>query len=162
MGNELILGLLVGALAVVATAQMPDVLVLGGRRRELWTNPLESHPAAESGAFVVEREGFVTNNWRGYVATWVIDGDRLYLTGLEAPYPEDGQGEEKADLAKLFPGQYNGGRVHADWFTGELRVPDGKMIDYVHMGYGSTFTREILIAVEKGVVKSRTVRRGKR
>ena len=31
-------------------------------------------------------------------------------------------------------------------------MPDGKMLQYVHMGYGSVYEREIMLAVESGKV----------
>jgi len=42
---------------------------------------------------------------------------------------------------------------------GELRVPRGKLLEYVHMGYGSTYEEDCLIGVEKGVVTRTKVRR---
>ena len=44
------------------------------------------------------------------------------------------------------------GRVRADWHSGELRVPMGEMLEYVHGGYGSTWERDRLVMIEKGVV----------
>ena len=44
------------------------------------------------------------------------------------------------------------GRVRADWHSGELRIPMGDMLQYVHGGYGSTWERDRLVMIEKGVV----------
>jgi hypothetical protein len=64
-----------------------------------------------------------------------------------------------ASLSLLFPGA--GDRVHADWFTGELRVPDGRPVHYVHMGYESVYEREMRICVQRGrVVSSEVVETG--
>lgn len=59
---------------------------------------------------------------------------------------------KKASLKRLFGRKYQTGKVKADWFSGELRIPDGKMIKYVHMGYGSAYEREIILKVEAGKV----------
>jgi hypothetical protein len=47
--------------------------------------------------------------------------------------------------------------VRADWFSGELRIPGGKMIQYVHMGYGSVYEREIILKVVDGRIASESV-----
>ncbi len=39
-----------------------------------------------------------------------------------------------------------------DYYTGLLIVPEGKMINYVHMGYASTYERYIIFEINKGIV----------
>jgi hypothetical protein len=47
-----------------------------------------------------------------------------------------------------------------------LRIPDGEMLGYVHMGYDSRFERDILLHIERGrltkteVKENRKARRG--
>jgi hypothetical protein len=82
---------------------------------------------------------------------------RLVLQGEKnrwAPY----------ELKDLFPTQILDGRVFASWYSGELRVPEGKLLQYVHMGYGSVYERERFIQVKAGVVVSERVvdNRGKK
>ncbi len=67
--------------------------------------------------------GFVSNAlWRGYVGRWEIVDDRLYMVGINAaafrgePFP----------LELLFPGF--GDRVFAHWYSGTLRVPQGRLL----------------------------------
>ncbi len=61
------------------------------------------------------------------------------------------------ELKDLFPSQVRDGRVFASWFTGELRIPDGKMLRYVHMGYGSVYERERFIQIKEGLVVSERI-----
>jgi hypothetical protein len=42
--------------------------------------------------------------------------------------------------------------VFAEWFSGELRIPEGDLVEYDHMGYASRYERNLLISVENGVV----------
>lgn len=42
--------------------------------------------------------------------------------------------------------------VFAEWFSGKLRIPLGETLQYVHMGYGSLYEKDLFIAVEKGIV----------
>ncbi len=90
--------------------------------------------------------------WRGYVGSWEILSDRLYLVGLEATM-EDGT---PANLATLFPAYPE--RVFAHWYYGEIRVPQGKLLKYVHQGYNSIYEEDLFILVEKGVVVRTHVR----
>jgi hypothetical protein len=75
---------------------------------------------------------------------------RLVLQGDQsrwAPY----------ELADLFPGKVDQGRVLAYWFTGELRIPEGNILRYVHMGYGSLYEQERFIQVTAGILMSERV-----
>ena len=57
---------------------------------------------------------------------------------------------QPASLHLLFPEA--GARVFAEWFSGVLRVPAGRTVHYVHMGYESVHEREVLMTIERGVV----------
>lgn len=76
--------------------------------------------------------------WRHYIGTWRIDGDRLYLVGIEGDYRLIGD-------EPLF----------ADWVSGDLIVPRGRMLEYVHMGFASRYESETVISVFKGLVTKR-------
>jgi hypothetical protein len=144
-----------------ATAQVPDIVTYEGKKRPLLTNPLESYFKKED-----ERPNFhtspgvrVTSNWRGYVAMWEVVDDTLYLVGLDSWICKDLRPEncKRADLKELFGEKYVDGKVKADWFTGELRLPDGKQLQYVHMGYGSVYERDIVLSVAAGKVTGKEV-----
>jgi hypothetical protein len=66
---------------------------------------------------------------------------------------EDGT---EASVATIFPDFPE--RAFAHWYSGTLRIPQGKQLKYVHMGYGSTFERDLFLEVERGVVKNTRVR----
>ena len=86
--------------------------------------------------------------WRGYQGTWKVINDRLYLVDIQAT---DVAGNPM-NIEDLFPGYSNG--VFAHWFSGEIRCPQGKMLDYVHMGYGSTYEKDFFLTFSKGVLIS--------
>lgn len=90
--------------------------------------------------------------WRGYVGRWEIIEDRLYLIGLDGRL-EDGTA---ATLATIFPNFPD--RVFAHWYSGTIRLPQGKQLEYVHMGFGSTFERDVFLDVEQGVVVATRVK----
>jgi hypothetical protein len=142
------------------TAQITENLRYMGRTRAMCTEPLEQYIELVHG---VDRSGTprspyrdmdtCTALWRGYVGNWVICQGRLYLVGLFRPSwgePVNLLHRRRLDMGLLFPGFEK--RVFAHWYSGTLRVRDGQMLNYRHMGYMSVFERELLIEVERGVV----------
>ena len=75
-----------------------------------------------------------------------VSGAIQYLVGIKATLADG----NAASLVTIFPDSPD--RVFAHWYSGTLRVPQGEMLNYVHMGYGSTFERDLLIEVKQGVV----------
>lgn len=153
----LVLFVLTLASSAFATAQAPDVLIYKGEKKHLLSNPLEDF--YEMGnrkrpKFMVEPFTISSGNWRGYVATWEIENDRLYLREVKAwlcPGPNEASCK-KVTLEGIFPGKVRDGRVSAEWFTGKLRIPDGEQLRYVHAGYASIYERDIIFDVTKGTV----------
>lgn len=45
----------------------------------------------------------------------------------------------------------------ADWFPVVVRVPRGRMLEYVHMGFESIYEKELHIHVEQGRMTGRLV-----
>ncbi len=152
-----ILFLIVGAvISASATAQAPDKLIFEGKERHLLATPLEDYyqfDLEKRPNFMIEPFTTSSGNWRGYVATWSISA-RLYLTKIDSwlCLSVTKASCSKAKLSNLFPDKYRSGRVSAEWFTGELRVADGKLLQYVHLGYASPYERELIFRVTNGVV----------
>ena len=132
------------------TAQIAERLHYQGEDVAMCTNPLSDYFAM--GGFNPRFESNCTALWRGYVGSWEIVDDRLYLVGLTGTL-EDGA---EASLATIFPEFPE--RVFAHWYSGTIRIPQGKQLEYVHMGYGSTFERDLFLDVERGVVVTTRVR----
>jgi hypothetical protein len=139
-----------------ATSQQPDILIYKNKTYDLFANPLESFYKNEKDRphFRVRPDVMSTGNWRGYVASWKIEDDHLYLIKLDA-WICRGWNEnrcQKVNLRRLFGKRYRDGKVLANWFTGVLTMPKGKLLQYVHMGYGSVYEGEITLEVESGHV----------
>lgn len=132
------------------TAQIGEKLTYDGREVSMCTEPLGDYFAF--GGHHPEFECACTALWRGYVGTWEIVGDRLYLVRLTGTL-KDGT---EATLETVFPGYSD--RVFAHWYSGTLRIPEGKQLEYVHMGYASTYERDRILKIEKGVVVGSHVR----
>ena len=142
-------------LTVFGTAQYPDKIIYKGKEYSLHSNPMEKYFAQ----YPDKRPegGMSTALWRGYVATFEIKDNQLYLKDIEvmngSTKNDKGYYETiwKSVLNEVFPNQE---LVKIDWMTGLLVLPYGKMVNYVHMGYGSTYANYILLEIDKGELKT--------
>jgi hypothetical protein len=151
------------------TAQETDFILIDGIRHELLTNPLEAYRNMYRRDMVFSQDSPNTGCWRGYVAEWEIDEGKLFLLKVNGHVSYRGELSEprskidelrgwdfdllknrvSATLSELFgPVNY---RVPATWYTGELRVPHGEMIEYIHHSYASRYSGYLLIPVKSGV-----------
>lgn len=132
------------------TAQLAETLHYQGEDMEMCANPLCDYFAM--GGFNPRFASYSTDLWRGYVGRWEIIDGRLYLVELHGTL-EDGT---EASVTTIFPDSPH--RAFAHWYSGTIRVPQGKELEYVHRGYDSIFERDLLLDVERGVVKNTWVR----
>ncbi len=132
------------------TAQISERLIFERQQVALLSNPLYDYFAL--GGSNPGFESTSTALWRGYVGTWEILNDRLYLVELRGTLKSG----DDATLESVFPGFKD--RVFAHWFSGRLRIPQGKRLEYVHMGYASTFERDVLLTLQNGVVLTKEIR----
>lgn len=126
------------------TAQFAEKLHYQGEDVAMLTNPLSQYFALGGSRPPISAN--CTALWRGYVGSWEFISNRLYLVGLTGEL----EGGEAATLASVFPDYPN--RVFAHWYSGTIRIPRGKLLRYVHMGYGSTYEADLLLDVERGVI----------
>lgn len=135
------------------TAQVTEKLIINGKKFSMCTEPLQLLVAQNQ---LPKFRAFSTACWRGYVGSWEIklDADkkrRLYLKSITGSF-ESG---EEVNLQALFPDYPQG--VFAHWFSGTIRCPDGKLLNYVHGGYASTYERDLFFEFDKGVLTSESV-----
>jgi hypothetical protein len=141
------------------TAQAGDLIEYIGKAYILLSNPLEQYFEAghqRPKCLAEEIEYRDTSNWRGYVAEWTINNDIFFIINIEGP-----NGEVSRAMSELFPDAQP--PIEASWYSGKLRLRAGKMLQYVHMGYGTRYEKEIILHVKKGrVVKKKIIdNRGK-
>jgi hypothetical protein len=144
---------LFSGLKVFATAQFPDKINYNGKEYNLNSNPLEVYfeknpnkrPKSEVRSSAL---------WRGYVATFEIIDNQLFLKDIEIQYRDttskgSNNSNWKSVLNEVFADQKN---IQVDWYTGLLVLPQGKVVNYVHMGYGSTYQHYTILELNKGVL----------
>jgi hypothetical protein len=126
------------------TAQIHETLILNGEETAMdFCPPL---PANDPRIVEIDEEArdresilFSTACWREYMGTWEIKDSTFYLVNLEG----------RLKLASESP-------IFADWFTGVLRIPQGDILHYVHMGFGTVYEKELHIKIEDGLVTEST------
>jgi len=147
------------------TAQRPEQLLHRGKTLPLYSEPLERRFSDGAATYWEEPvngpprrrpkvfQAHSTACWRGYQGTWKIERGELWLVKLQ----ECDLGEGKViPIGAVFPGETL--PLKASWYSGVLRVPVGKQLQYVHMGFHSTYEQDLFIAVRAGqVVAEQTV-----
>lgn len=150
----ILLILLFSANQMFATAQAPDKIFYNGTEYKLQSNPMEDYfkrfPDKRPKSEIIS-----TGLWRGYIATFEITDNQLFLKDIKILVNKENSGksfdtEWKSVLTTVCPEKK---KLKIDWFTGILVLPYGKVVDYVHMGYGSTYENYILIEIAAGDFK---------
>jgi hypothetical protein len=145
------------AAPATATAQFQERITIdGGQEAGITVLPLEPYLAVPDNAQrfrPYQQEGAgCTALWRNYLGSWEIKDQKLYLTKFEINACSQ-ERKKSIPLDKLFPGKSQ--PVLADWFSGYLVIPQGKLLQYVHMGYESRYERYLIIHIVQGNVKKR-------
>ncbi len=134
------------------TAQVPEKLIIDGKRKSMtFCPPIPDSPDIITPVPDEEVDAAIkagkldsvicsTACWRGYIGTWEIKDGNFFLKKLVGCI----------ELAQSKP-------IHATWFTGVIRIPQGKLLHYVHMGFGSLYEKELHIKIEAGVVTKQRV-----
>ena len=97
------------------TTQVPDCLMRQGVEFPILSEPLDPY-IRMTDVNLHSPDVWNSSCWRGYIASWEVLDDHLYLVGIEgisASYP--------LSLESLFPGFDQ--RVFAHWFSGTVIVP---------------------------------------
>ena len=122
------------------TAQIPDFLIFQDDTLAIFSNPLEGYfdekGARKIGEIDFEKGNHCTTLWRGYVGTWKIENDSLFLINIEIEYCSDNSIE--IDLRE----EFFSNKIFADWVSFEILNPYGKQIKYIHQGYESIYEFE--------------------
>lgn len=152
----MLLAILALASPCSATFQAGDILKYRGEEFRTLVFPLEQFgPVAEKKLRLeIAPNTMSTGNYRGYVATWEVQSNKLYLVAIDGWIAESFDSHKRATLELLFPGRVHNGRVLADWFSGRIFTPGRR--------WGASLPKDdqeeqeskagLIITVEKGNV----------
>lgn len=131
------------------TAQAREILYYNGETFGINTEPLESYFQLFENPFKFQSQH--TACGRGYIGTWEIKNNLLLLIKFNAWVFD----QKEVDINYLFPGEPV---VFADWFSGEIQIPQGKELLYIHSGYRSIYEKDLFLKFKNGhLINSRTV-----
>ena len=143
-----------------STSQEPDILIIDGETHYLFSNPLESYfrqsgkvcPKFNEKEIIANDEVLIevtkdSSNWRGYVATWSIEGNELFLLQIKD------LSDQFFNLQTLFDISDDKKKIKATWYSGQTKIVSDNVLQDVQMEYGPVFEKEIIIYLESGVVK---------
>jgi hypothetical protein len=149
------LAILLTAVNVLATAQAPDLIIYQGKEYALETNPMEAYFSKYPDK-KPKTEVMSTGLWRGYIATFEFQDKSLVLKDIKIRSAAnlgnaDYESSWKSAIKQVVP---KGETLKIDWFSGILVLSYGDIVNYVHMGYGSTYSNYILLSVKNGNLTS--------
>ncbi len=150
---KLLIGILFLPIFSFCTGQAGDILIWNGDTTYVFSNPLQARldiDFLQLKMFGENEAGLNTACWRGYIAEWTIEDKELFLTNIySCNYSDD---SIKADLSELFGYEFFDGKVNANWFTGDLVIPQGELIHYFHAGYEYFYEKETELNLKEGKV----------
>lgn len=122
------------------TAQFGEKLIYKVMYYHMATGPLRDYLIKKNIQFVSPNTACCS----GYYSAWAIKNDKLFLIEL-IDYIKDYK-----EICKnyLFHGI---DEVFAYWFTGTIRFPIGKSLEYIHLGYCSTYEKDLILHFDKEV-----------
>jgi hypothetical protein len=125
------------------TAQIREIIYYKGEKTVMATEPLSSYLQSRKGICFNARSSAC---WRGYLGIWKINDKRLFLVKLNGYIDKD---YKEVELEYIFSGKKE---VFADWFSGKIRISQGELLQYVHMGYSSVFEKDLFLKFKDGVL----------
>jgi len=133
------------------TIQAADILSFNGKKTTIATEPLKPYLETRSDVgFIYKTTALV----RGYIGTWEIKNKKLFLVSLVGFI----ENNEQVDLNYLFPNQ---SEVFANWYSGEIRIPEGELLKKINLGYASVFEKDRFLTFKDGILISETVKNNK-
>ena len=130
------------------TIQAGDILTYRGEKTTIATEPLKSYLDTRSDVGFISKSTALV---RGYIGTWEIKNNQLYLISLLG-FVEN---NKKVDLSYLFPNKME---VFASWYSGDIRIPEGELLKKINLGYASIFEKDRILTFNEGILISETVK----
>ena len=130
------------------TLQSSETIYFLGNKYETNTLPLSSYLYS-----LPEKTKFFppsSSCWRGYIGTWEVIEDQLFLIKFKGCLL-NAQRKEYREIGMefLFPHQK---KVFAEWFTGEIIIPQGDACYSAGGLYPSFYESEIILEFKEGYI----------
>lgn len=139
-----------------ATGQESDVIYYRGQQWWLLARPADSDSSlsATLEKNLPSERCQSTANWGGYVGYWSVRNGVLVLDSIRIENLKDGEYVgitlPNSFIQRTFKAYEEGGIVIARWYSGTLRLAQGKMLRYEHDGWNRNYETEIELTVHNG------------
>lgn len=151
--------LILMSLAAFATGQDGDVIYIDGTQWTLLGQPISRDTVLqrEVRAALPQQHVTLSSNWSGFTAFWSIRQGTLYLDSIQylratADKKTCPECIPTETLKRVFKKYFEGNQIVAKWLKGDIRVANGKMLYYEHMGYERNYEEEQIISIDHGKV----------
>ena len=133
------------------TEQIGDKLIINNDTSWIEATPLEDYLEDKDSRLFgdILLEGECTALWRGYVATWKIENDSLFLVRIQLDYCSNNPIDY--NISK----EFNSDIVYAYWVNRTIRKPEGRFIQHGYY-YDPIHEGEIIYSFENGLLVNRT------
>lgn len=144
---------------LMATPQLGEDIYINGKMYKMLSYPSETDSIISEILKKIKPTNAIvryTFLWRGYTGYWSIQHNNLYLDSLiyDIQDPVSKEYLTKTIIPKnesAFSAYKDNIGIKASWYTGKLRLIEGKVIRYDYME-GNTFEKESFLTVKKGTV----------
>lgn len=138
---------------LMGTAQIGENLLYRGKTYTIRSEPLEHYFSKEQKKPKILRAGVDCHTrLRGYIGSWEIKDQKLYLTHLTTACcgTKDEDQKQEVSLSQIFPNTKK--EIFAMWYSGVITIPMGKPV----LGYDALFEKITLIEIKAGNVVDTT------
>ena len=139
-----------------ASYQDPEILIYKGKSYDMRSSPLEAFYNYKLPEFWIEPNTMSSGNGRGFIATWEVINDKLYLTKIDSWFCRKSirtkSGCRRVTLRDLFGRKVINGKVSASWYFDKLEVTYGEQLLYASKPQLPIFEYEMIFEVEAGKV----------
>jgi len=140
--------LLLASVEIFATAQIPNKIIYKGKEYQVGSDPMEGYfkkfPEKKP-----QSEVRLSALWRGYIATFELNDNALFLKDIVIVIQEKGSTSfgTKSVLSEVVPSNK---KLKIDWFRRLLLLPHGEIIEDDYAGYETKYENYILLEIDAG------------
>ena len=143
-------------IAFVAKAdnELNEIVIIGKDTLQMVTCPISADSVLRTRLLkILPKTGFSAKCWRGYQGVWRVENDTLYLERVLSPRGKNGGGGSVVDTRDIFAAYKHEGRIVASWFSGEIKVVQGKRIPNTQ-SMAPKYEKEKIYCLERGRIVS--------
>ena len=130
------------------TAQIREIIHFKGEKTVMATEPLYPYLKSRKDiSFNARSTGCI----RGYLGVWEINDKRLFLVKLKGHINKN---YKVVKLDYIFPGEKE---VFAVLFIGKIRISQGELLQYIHLGYQSIFEKDLILEFTEGILMNEMI-----